>query len=88
MPATTGRNIVLEVSKLQPRNPSPFVVRGALGGAVVGLFTIVESAIKYQLTLGYIPYAHLFIIPGIPMALGFGALAGRSDWCLNLGCER
>lgn len=70
------------------RNPLPFVARGALGGAIVGFILILVSVITYKITLGYIPYAYLFIIPSLPMILGLpaviGALIGTSIWILSV----
>lgn len=53
-----------------------FVVRGALAGALGGLVIILASMVRYLVTLGGIPYAHLFIIQGLPLMLVVGALAG------------
>jgi hypothetical protein len=58
------------------RNPLPVLTRAALGGVIVGLVMLIYSVVRYQLTLGYIPYPYLFIVPGLPMALGIGALVG------------
>jgi hypothetical protein len=80
-----GRNNLATVGQ---RNPLPFVARGALGGAIVGFIMLLVSVITYKITLGYVPYAYLFIIPGLPMALGFGALVGvligTSVWILSV----
>src|SRR4051812_7348766 len=46
------------------------------------------SFVQYQITLGYVPYSYLFIVPGLPLALGIGALIGAliglSIWSATL----
>ena len=66
----------IEKAKGLQNNPTSSIARGSLGGAIVGLVMLIASAISYKSTLGYVPYAHLFIMPGLPLAVGFGALMG------------
>src|SRR6266851_2793414 len=57
-------------------SPIAVILRGALGGALGGFVLLLVLAIWYIVTLGGIPYAHLFIIPGLPLMLAIGVLAG------------
>jgi hypothetical protein len=66
----------IEKAKGLQNNPASSIAQGSLGGAIVGLVMLIASAISYKSTLGYVPYAHLFIMPGLPLAVGFGALMG------------
>ena len=66
-----------------------FILRGALGGVIVGLLMLALSAINYKSRLGYIPYKNVFIIKGIPMmailGAGVGGAIGLIIWiCLKL----
>lgn len=69
------------------KSPVHFLARGAVGGALGGLLLLMISALQYKLTLGYVPYAHLFIIQGLPVALVAGAfiggLVGGVIWILS-----
>jgi hypothetical protein len=53
-----------------------FILRAAFGGAIGGLLLLLISVMSYKIRLGYVPYPHLFIIQGIPMALFGGAIVG------------
>ena len=61
---------------MRMRSPLRFVARGAFGGALGSFAIFLASVFYYKLTLGYVPYAHLFIIQGLPLVLAAGALAG------------
>ena len=74
--------------KVKFRNPLPLLIRAACGGAIVGFIMLVVSIVRYKLSLGHVPYAYLFIIPGLPLALGIGALVGAligtSIWIVSV----
>ena len=73
---------------MQYRDPVLSVVRASLGGAIMGLIMFGISVVRYEVTLGYVPYSDLFIVAGLPMALGLGALIGAligfSIWSATL----
>lgn len=54
------------------------ILRGALAGALGGLILLLTTMVWYLVTLGGIPFAHLFIFQGLPLMLVVGALAGAS----------
>ncbi|MEK6334025.1 MAG: hypothetical protein AABM67_03690 [Acidobacteriota bacterium] len=57
-------------------SPVAVILRGALGGVLGGGSLLLISVFEYMLSLGYVPYPYLFIVPGLPLALALGALAG------------
>ena len=50
------------------------------------------SVFAYELTLEYLPYPHLFLIQGLPLALGLGGLigaaVGTTIWMMGLVAHR
>ena len=52
--------------------------RGAVGGALGGFVLLLVSVATYLVTQGHVPYPYLFVIPGLPLALGFGCLMGAA----------
>jgi hypothetical protein len=54
----------------------------------MGLIMLGISVVQYKVTLGHVPYSYLFIVPGLPLALGIGALIGAliglSIWSATL----
>jgi hypothetical protein len=62
-----------------------FPVRGALGGALGGFILLLISVL---FSIGHIAYPHLFVIQGLPLALGGGALVGAivgtAIWMMQL----
>jgi hypothetical protein len=61
---------------MNTRSPVAVILRGALGGVLGGGSLLLISVFEYKLSLGYVPYPYLFIVPGLPLALALGALAG------------
>ncbi len=63
-----------------------------LGGALGGFILLLISVFAYKLTLGYLPYPHLFLIQGLPLALGLGGLigaaVGTAIWTMALVTHR
>jgi len=57
-------------------SPTAVILRSALGGALGGFIMLLFSVFEYKLSLGYIPYPYLFVIPGLPLVLLVGVLAG------------
>src|SRR5438874_3012007 len=64
--------------KVNSGNSIAVILRSALGGTLGGFFLLLLSVFEYKFSLGYIPYPQLFLIEGLPLALGVGALAGAA----------
>lgn len=74
---------------MKTRSPVAIILRGTFGGALGGFILLLISFLS---SIGRIAYPHLFIVPGLPLALLggglLGAVTGTAIWTMGLVMRR